>query len=72
MTDQPSEAASTYDYKERQIVLSPIQHEDGTWVCQFVIIESGQNTAKVQQTFPSREAAELAALQTAKSLIDLR
>jgi len=41
------------------------------------IVESGKprtesNTGHVNGSFPSREAAELAAVQTAKALIDLR
>ena len=73
MKEQPhSTLPSTHHYKERQIDLTPIQQVDGTWVCRYIIIEPGPHEESVQQNFPSREAAELAALQTAKSLIDLR
>lgn len=72
MKKHPSESPSTHHYKERQIVLTPTQQGDGTWVCHYVIIESGPHPESIQQNFPSREAAALAALQTAKSLIDFR
>ncbi len=68
----PITPPSTHHYKERKINLTPIQQVDGTWVCRYIIIEHGPHEECVQQNFPSREAAELAALQTAKSLIDLR
>ncbi|MGC4095687.1 MAG: hypothetical protein QM706_01105 [Nitrospira sp.] len=63
---------SAHSYKERKIVLTPIQHVDGTWVCYYIIVESGPRPEIIQQHFPSRNAAVSAALQTAKSLIDSR
>lgn len=72
MKDPPSEFPSAHHYKERKIVLTPIQQVDGTWVCHYVIIESGPHTDSIQQNFLSREAAVFAALQLAKSLIDSR
>lgn len=69
---RPSTLPSTHHYKERQIDLTPIQQVDGTWVCRYVIVEYGPHQECVQQNFLSRKAAELAALQTVKSLIDLR
>lgn len=74
--DKPS-SAQPVDYKERQIVLTSDQREDGAWGCQYSITEEGQTQPKPgpgqsEVSFPSREAAELAALQKAKTVIDLR
>ncbi len=72
MNDPITELPSAHSYKERKIVLTPTQQVDGTWVCYYVIIESGPHPEIIQQNFPSRKAAASAALQTAKSLIDSR
>lgn len=77
MTDQPAQLAAPLEYKEHQIVLTSRQETDGTWVCQYVTMEPGkpQTTSSKGHpdgTFPSREAAELAAVHKAKALIDLR
>ena len=72
MNDPLTELPSAHSYKQRKIVLTPLQQVDGTWVCYYVIIESGPHPEIIQQNFPSRKAAASAALQTAKSLIDLR
>ena len=72
MKDPPSEIPSAHHFKERKIVLTPIRQADGTWVCHYVIIESGPHTESIQQNYLSREAAALAALQLAKNLIDSR
>ena len=72
MNDPLAELPSAHSYKQRKIVLTPLQQVDGTWVCYYVIIESGPHPDIIQQNFPSRKAAACAALQTAKSLIDLR
>ena len=53
------------------------QQADAAWACQYSIVESGKPktesiTGHADGSFPSREAAELAAVQKAKALIDLR
>lgn len=75
MNDKPAETAAPIDYKGRHIELTPHQQPDGTWVCQYAIMESGNpqmasSKGSPDGSFPSREAAELAALQKAKALID--
>ena len=72
MNDSLLEFPSAHHYKERKIVLTPIQQVDGTWVCHYTIIESGPHPESIQQNFLSRKAAAFAALHMAKSLIDLR
>lgn len=77
MLDNPAEPATPLDYKGHQIVLLSHQQADGTWICEYFILESGRpqtesSTGHSDGTFPSREAAELAAVQKAKALIDLR
>lgn len=77
MTDEPAQPASPLEYKNRRIILTPDQQDDGTWVCHYSIIECGSTEPGspkmcVDGSFPSREAAELAAVQKAKALIDLR
>lgn len=76
MNDNPAESATPLDYKGRQIVLASRQQADSTWVCQYIISEYGKlqavpSTGHADGSFPSREAAELAAVQKAKALIDL-
>ena len=77
MTDQPAQLAAPFEYKGYQIVLTSRQEADGTWVCEYVTREPGKplttsSKGHPEGTFPSREAAELAAVQQAKSIIDLR
>lgn len=77
MNENTRSPAAPTEYKSRQIVLAPDQQQDGSWVCQFVILESGptrleSGKGESEGTFPSREAAELAALEKAKTIIDLR
>jgi len=77
MNESTRSPAALTEYKSRQIVLTPDQQQDGSWVCQFVIRESGQSRlesgkGESEGSFPSREAAELAALEKAKIMIDLR
>lgn len=77
MNDKSAKLATPIDYKERQIVVNSHQHADATWACQYSIVESGKPrtasiTGHADGSFPSREAAELAAVQKAKALIDLR
>ena len=76
MDDKEGRSAAPVDYKRHQISLIPDQQADGTWVCRYVIIESEKQREFKQGypdgRFPSREAAELAALQKAKALIDSR
>jgi hypothetical protein len=74
--DQPS-PAQPVDYKGRHIDLTSDQQQDGTWVCHYSITEEGQTKlqsgqGQSEEKFPSREAAELAALEKAKTVIDLR
>lgn len=75
MNEEIHSPASPIEYKERQIVLTPEERSDGTWACHYSIIEPGSSLSvsrsRSQGTFPSREAAELAALQKAKAQIDL-
>lgn len=77
MNDNKVSPAAPTDYKNRQIVLIPDQHEDGSWIYQYSINEGGQTRLESgkdesEGSFPSREAAELAALEKAKIVIDLR
>lgn len=63
-------------YKECQIELTPQERADGTWTCHYTITEKEQRLLAPHQgqpegAYPSREAAELKALQKAKALIDL-
>jgi hypothetical protein len=77
MNESKDSSAAPTEYKSRQIVLTPHQQQDGSWICQFIILESGQTRlesgkGESEGGFPSREAAELAALEKAKTMIDLR
>ncbi|HRI37591.1 MAG TPA: hypothetical protein PLO50_03440 [Nitrospira sp.] len=63
-------------YKECKISLTPQERADGTWTCRYSITKNEQrllepHQAQPEGAFPSREAAELEALQKAKALIDL-
>lgn len=76
MNDKSSQLAAPIDYKERQIVVNSHQEANGAWACQYSIVESGNPktepmTGHTDGSFPSREAAELAAVQKAKALVDL-
>ncbi|MGC4097332.1 MAG: hypothetical protein QM706_09465 [Nitrospira sp.] len=73
--DKTGLAAPVY-YKKRHIVLTADERQDGTWGCRYSIIEPGQSplesgTGQAEGAFPSRESAELAAVQKAKAVIDL-
>ncbi|UVT17627.1 MAG: hypothetical protein H8K04_08885 [Nitrospira sp.] len=64
-------------YKSRQIVLTPHRQDDGTWVCEYVIIElviseSRSTRGYTDGSFPSSSEARVAALLTAKTIIDSR
>lgn len=77
MNDQKTSPAAPAEYKGRHIILTPDHREDGTWACQYSIIEFGptqleSGKGQAEGTFPSREAAELAALQKAKTVIGLQ
>ncbi|WHZ27626.1 MAG: hypothetical protein OJF51_002423 [Nitrospira sp.] len=77
MNDQPAEPTAPLDYKGHQILLTSRQEADGTWVCEYLINELGKPQKEFSKghpdgSSPSREAAELAAVQKAKALIDLR
>jgi hypothetical protein len=79
MNENSVEPAAPLDYKRHQIVLTSRQQSDKTWVCQYSINEGGEegkaqsvpSTGQAEGSFPSREAAELDAVQKAKALIDL-
>lgn len=76
MNDNPAELASPVDYKGHQIVLASYQQNDNTWVCEYFVSDAGNphevsNAVRADGNFPSREAAELAAVQKAKASIDL-
>ncbi len=63
------------DYKHRRIELAPRRHADGTWHCQYCIIEFrptcwGYHTGCPDGGFASREAAAAEALQEAKHFVD--
>jgi len=77
MNDDKSRPSAPVDYKEHQIVLTSDPQGDETWICRYTILEVGQarlesGNGQSEGTFPSREAAELEALQKAKTVIDLR
>ena len=77
MADQSPQLAAPLEYKGHQIVLTSRQETDGAWVCEYVTMEPGKPLTTSSKghpdgTFPSREAAELAAVQQAKAVIDLR
>jgi hypothetical protein len=64
-------------YKSRQIVLTPHRQDDGTWVCEYVIIEfviseSPSTRGYTDSSFPSSSEARAAALLMAKTIIDSR
>ena len=76
MNDNKAGLAAPVYYKKRHIVLTADEQLDGTWVCRYSIIELGPSplesgTGQAEGTFPSRESAELAAVQKAKAVIDL-
>jgi len=77
MSHDKTDAAGPVSYKGYQIVLIPSQHDDGTWQCQYLIHEVGlaeicPSQGHADGNFPSREAAELAAVQKEEAVIDLR
>jgi len=77
MTDQPAQLAAPVEYRGYRIGLTSRQETDGTWVCEYLTMEPGKPKTTASKghpdgTFPSREAAELAAVQQAKAVIDLR
>lgn len=77
MNDKSSRPAASIDYKEHEVVVNSHQQADASWVCRYSIVKAGKPktesmTGQADGSFPSREAAELAAVQKAKALIDLR
>ena len=75
MTEKNAEPAAPLDYKEHRIVLTSRQQADGTWTCEYIVSEPGNpstgcRAGSLAGSFPSREAAELTAVQKAKALID--
>jgi hypothetical protein len=62
-------------YEGRSIKLRSGQQEDGTWGCEYTIIESGSTglthiTGYPKGSFSTRDEAEAAALETAQAEID--
>ena len=62
-------------YKGHKIILKPGQQDDGTWICQFVIVkfgltDMGKRSGYPDGSFGSRQEAEAAALAKAKAVID--
>jgi hypothetical protein len=64
------------DYKHRWIELTPRRDSnDGTWRCQYMVIEFRQTSWGYRQGYPdgifaSRDAAISAALEEAKRIVD--
>jgi hypothetical protein len=59
----------------RSVKLRSGQQGDGTWICEYTIIESGppgltHTTGYPKGSFSTREEAEAAALEAAQSEID--
>ena len=76
MPSDPPDPSARLEYKGHSISLLTNQTADETWSCQYVIVETGQEHSVLAKGYadgmpPSREAAELAALQKAKAFIDL-
>jgi hypothetical protein len=62
-------------YEGRSVTLRSGQQEDGTWACEYTIIESGStglahSTGYPKASFSTRDEAEAAALQAAQAEID--
>lgn len=77
MKDKSAELAAPIDYKGFHIRVNSVQQADATWVCEYFIVDSGESRREsgvghAGGRFPSREAAELDAVQKAKASIDLR
>jgi hypothetical protein len=63
------------NYQGRQIVLTPGHQEDGTWICEYVITKLDSSTCPSTKgcadgTFHSANEARVAALLTAKTIIN--
>ena len=61
----------------RWVTLRSGRQPDGTWVCDYTILESSPTrsnslTQRHQKTFSTREAAEAAAFEAAQAEIDAR
>ncbi|MDK2745125.1 MAG: hypothetical protein H8K03_19730 [Nitrospira sp.] len=64
------------DYKHRKIELTPRRQADGTWHCQYRIIEFRETCWGYRQGYPegifaSRDAAVSIALEEAKRIVDM-
>jgi hypothetical protein len=63
------------DYGGRSVKLRSGQQEDGTWICEYTIIQSGSTglthtTGYPYGSFATRDEAEAAALEAAQAEID--
>ncbi len=77
MDCDPRGCPTVENYEGHQIVLTPGQHEEGTWVCEYVIIEpestaSPSTRGYSEGAFHSPNEARVAALVTAKTIINSR
>ncbi len=77
MNCDPNGCPTVENYKGRQIVLTPSRHDAGTWVCEYVIIElehtlSPSTRGYPEGTFHSPNEARVAALVTAKTIVNSR
>ena len=73
----PNGCPTLENYEGRQIVLTPGQQDDGTWVCEYIIIELGSTASPSTRgysegIFHSPHEASMAALVTAKTIINSR
>ncbi len=77
MDGNPNGCPTLENYEGRQIVLTPSQRDGGTWMCEYVIIEFGptaspSTTGYSEGTFHSSNEARMAALVTAKTIVNSR
>ncbi|UVT15380.1 MAG: hypothetical protein H8K04_16430 [Nitrospira sp.] len=66
---------TAFSYKGRSIQLWPGLKDDGTWLCRYLIIETGKITSGLihpDAYFSTRREAEAAALKAAQDVIDAR
>ncbi len=76
MTSDPNARPTLEVYEGRQLILTPVQHDDGTWACEYIIIELGPNPASTRGvaggTFGALSSARVAALLEAEKIINAR
>ncbi|UVT20270.1 MAG: hypothetical protein H8K03_21290 [Nitrospira sp.] len=75
--EDPNTRPTTETYKGCQILLTPNQEDEETWVGEYVVIdmvhtESPYTTGFTDDSFPSPNAARAAALLLAITIIDSR